>query len=405
MTKKKKPKTTTPWEDSQERQERIEAKVEALLVEGYRCFSQAQIQAERMVDCKKWCKNSELLFLKQNCEDECCNPCEDERHMYQAQRLEQERGRLIKHDNEDERRRILESPKARPPKAQKPSPDKELEKELIRKTAESTARDESTDRSYMKDMAPPKARPPKAQKPSPDKELEKEAPKDTPSESRAPQTPPSDPEPPKPKARPPRAQKPTPEQLELCLVPKAGPPKKSRKPKSKVEKSPEPKKDVQKSKVESRKKVQVLKVESPEPKKDVPSPEPEKSNAEEKEKSKVKEGRSMSSRIPKSNNAKENREGRARGSKDKEGRSRFSRSRSSKKVKESLEGRSKESNKRRHRSPTPPRSKESNKRRHRSPTPPWQQRKSSGHSFLNRKVKCFRGCDIRIGCTCAQYVK
>ena len=376
MTKRKKPKTTTPWEESQERQERIEAKVEALLVEGYRCFSQAQIQAERMVDCKKWCKNSELLEIKQNCEDECCNPCEEERHMYQAQRLEQERGRLIKHDKKNERRRILESP------IEVPKPKKCQSSDPLVRSSPNPSRVPGTPPSAE---APPKARPPKAPKPSPDKELEKEAPKDTPSESRAPQTPPSDPEPPKPKARPPRAQKLTPEQSELCLVPKAGPPKKSRKPKSKVEKSPEPKKDVRKSKVESRKKVQVLKVESPEPKKDVPSPEPEKSNAEEKEKSKVKEGRSMSSRSPKSNNAKENREGRARGSKDKEGRSRFSRSRSSKKVKESLEGRSKESN----------------KRRHRSPTPPWQQRKSSGHSFLNRKVKCFRGCDIRIGCTCA----
>ena len=350
MTKRKKPKTTTPWEESQERQERIEAKVEALLVEGYRCFSQAQIQAERMVDCKKWCKNRELLEIKQNCEDECCNPCEEERHMYQAQRLELERGRLIKHDKEDERRRILESP------IEVPKPKKCQSSDPLVRSSPNPSRVPGTPPSAE---APPKARPPKAPKPSPDKELEKEAPKDTPSESRAPQTPPSDPEPPKPKARPPRAQKPTPEQLELCLVPKAGPPKKSP--------SPEPKKDVRKSKAEC------------------PSPEPEKSNAEEKEKSKVKEGRSMSSRSPKSNNAKENREGRARGSKDKEGRSRFSRSRSSKKVKESLEGRSKESN----------------KRRHRSPTPPWQQRKSSGHSFLNRKVKCFRGCDIRIGCTCA----
>ena len=56
--KNKKSKATEPWEDSKERSDRIERRVEVLLVEGYRCLSQAQNQAERMIDNKKHLKKN-----------------------------------------------------------------------------------------------------------------------------------------------------------------------------------------------------------------------------------------------------------------------------------------------------------------------------------------------------------
>ena len=54
--KNKKSKATEPWEDSKERSTRIERRVKVLLVDGYRCLSQAQNQAERMIDNKKHLK-------------------------------------------------------------------------------------------------------------------------------------------------------------------------------------------------------------------------------------------------------------------------------------------------------------------------------------------------------------
>ena len=155
---------------------------------------------------------------------------------------------------------------------------------------------------------------------------------------------------PPPKARPKKKAPPEPE---------ASPPKKSL--------SPEPKVDVREVKVER------------------PSPESKKSKAKEKEKSKVKEERSMRPSV------EESREGRSRKSTVKlQARSRPSRSRTSKKVKESLEGRSRESNKRRHRSRAP------SPERRSKPEFPKEKR------VFNSKLKCFRGCDIRIGCTCVR---
>ena len=100
--KNKKSKATEPWEDSKERSTRIARRVEVLLVDGYRCLSQAQIQAERMIDNKKHLKKSELNKIKAECEDECCHPCEELRHEYVHQRLEYEHKRMPLHEKEEE---------------------------------------------------------------------------------------------------------------------------------------------------------------------------------------------------------------------------------------------------------------------------------------------------------------
>ena len=85
---------------SQERSDRIDRRMEALLVGGYRCFSQAFYQAERMIDNKELLTKSELNKIRTECEEECCKPCADERHWYEAWRLKYERERLPKHDKE-----------------------------------------------------------------------------------------------------------------------------------------------------------------------------------------------------------------------------------------------------------------------------------------------------------------
>ena len=59
-----------------------------------------------MINDKRWLKKSELEKIKQECDDECCNPCAEEMHWYAAQRLEYERKRLVQHDKDSERRRI-----------------------------------------------------------------------------------------------------------------------------------------------------------------------------------------------------------------------------------------------------------------------------------------------------------
>ena len=89
-----------------ERSARIHRQMEILLVGGYRCFSQAFCQAERIIDNKRRFQEPELNKIKAKCEDECCKPCADEEHWYVAWRLKYERERLPKHDKEAERRRI-----------------------------------------------------------------------------------------------------------------------------------------------------------------------------------------------------------------------------------------------------------------------------------------------------------
>ena len=89
-----------PWDESQERSDRIDSRFEFLLVDGYRCFIQALCQAERMIDNKKWLQKSELNKIKAECDNECCNPCADEMHCYEVQRLEHGRERLPKYDKE-----------------------------------------------------------------------------------------------------------------------------------------------------------------------------------------------------------------------------------------------------------------------------------------------------------------
>ena len=82
MGRPKNPKSiaTEPWEDSKERSNRIERRVEVPLVDGYRCLSQAHDQAERMVDNKKHLKKSELNKIKAECKDDCCHPNEELRN-------------------------------------------------------------------------------------------------------------------------------------------------------------------------------------------------------------------------------------------------------------------------------------------------------------------------------------
>ena len=80
--------------------------MEDLLVQGLRCFSQAFLQAERQIDNKKWLRKLDLKEIQEKCEDECCDPNAYEPHWYEAQKLEYERERLAKQDNDEERRRI-----------------------------------------------------------------------------------------------------------------------------------------------------------------------------------------------------------------------------------------------------------------------------------------------------------
>ena len=82
MGRPKNPKSiaTEPWEDSKERSNRIERRVEVPLVDGYRCLSQAHDQAERMVDNKKHLKKTELNKIKAECKDDCCHPNEELRN-------------------------------------------------------------------------------------------------------------------------------------------------------------------------------------------------------------------------------------------------------------------------------------------------------------------------------------
>ena len=63
----------------------------AQCADGYRCFSQAFAQAERMIDCKKWLRKTALDQINAECEDECCNPCDEIMYWYEAQRWEYER--------------------------------------------------------------------------------------------------------------------------------------------------------------------------------------------------------------------------------------------------------------------------------------------------------------------------
>ena len=104
--KKKRRRPAVPWEESQERSDRINRRMEDLLVQGLRCFSQAFLQAERQIDNKKWLRKLDLKEIQEKCEDECCDPNAYEPHWYEAQKLEYERERLAKRDNDEERRRV-----------------------------------------------------------------------------------------------------------------------------------------------------------------------------------------------------------------------------------------------------------------------------------------------------------
>ena len=55
-----------------------------------------------MIDNKKWLQKSELNKIKAECDNECSNPCADEMHWCEAQRVEYERERLPKYDKEEE---------------------------------------------------------------------------------------------------------------------------------------------------------------------------------------------------------------------------------------------------------------------------------------------------------------
>ena len=60
--------------DSQERSKRITRRIQILLTNGYKCFSQACCQAESMIVSKIWLTNIDLDKIKAECKDECCNP-------------------------------------------------------------------------------------------------------------------------------------------------------------------------------------------------------------------------------------------------------------------------------------------------------------------------------------------
>ena len=102
----KRRRAAVPWEESQERSDKIDRRMENLLVQGWRCFSQAFHQAERMIDNKKHLRKFELKEIQEKCEDQCCDPNAYEPHWYEAQKLEYERERLAKQDNDEERRRV-----------------------------------------------------------------------------------------------------------------------------------------------------------------------------------------------------------------------------------------------------------------------------------------------------------
>jgi hypothetical protein len=102
----KRRRAAVPWEESQERSDRIDRRMENLLVQGLRCFSQAFLQTERQIDNKKWLRKFELKEIQEKCEDECCDPNAYEPHWYEAQKLEYERERLAKEDKHEERRRV-----------------------------------------------------------------------------------------------------------------------------------------------------------------------------------------------------------------------------------------------------------------------------------------------------------
>ena len=95
-----------PWEESQERSDKIDRRMENLLVQGLRCFSQAYSQAERQIDNKKWLRKRALKEIQENCKDECCDPSAYGAHWYEVQKLEYERERLAKQDKHEERRRV-----------------------------------------------------------------------------------------------------------------------------------------------------------------------------------------------------------------------------------------------------------------------------------------------------------
>ena len=95
-----------PWEESQERSDKIDRRMENLLVQGLRCFSQAYSQAVRQIDNKKWLRKLELKEIQEKCEDECCDPSAYGPHWYEVQKLEYERERLAKQDKHEERRRV-----------------------------------------------------------------------------------------------------------------------------------------------------------------------------------------------------------------------------------------------------------------------------------------------------------
>ena len=80
-------KTTLPWEQYQERSDRIDRRVEVLLVKGYECFSQARCQAKAMIDNPNydWLQKSELDKIKAECKDKCCSPCTNELHCHESQ--------------------------------------------------------------------------------------------------------------------------------------------------------------------------------------------------------------------------------------------------------------------------------------------------------------------------------
>ena len=60
--------------DSQERSKRITRRIQILLTNGYKCFSQACCQAESMIVSKIWLTPIDLDKIKAECKDECCNP-------------------------------------------------------------------------------------------------------------------------------------------------------------------------------------------------------------------------------------------------------------------------------------------------------------------------------------------
>ena len=94
------------WDESQERSDQIDRRMENLLVQGLRCFSQAYIQAERQIDNKKWLKKFEFKEIQEKCEDECCDPSAYGPHWHEVHKLEYERERLAKQDKREERRRV-----------------------------------------------------------------------------------------------------------------------------------------------------------------------------------------------------------------------------------------------------------------------------------------------------------